>query len=219
MKLIAAILLLGATLPFGSEPQQGLEDELLSGAKPVVRVISPETAGFVIRGGAEQRLLVVIEVIAAAGSDIDVDDHGLPRFIEPNLNVDLFSSDVVSHREYVNRLGQTVLQFASEIPVEQLRAGDLVMSPPIKFHGLDKTQKQYGFSVPMQDMVKDVVEFHFTVRDRSGKESDPDSRRGSLIIGLASEVYQPPPIPLGPDGKPQVPGSGQSSKPPAPRSP
>jgi hypothetical protein len=219
MKPNAAIFLLAATLPFGSEPQQSLDDELLSGAKPVVRVISPENAGFVIRGGAEQRLLVVIEVIAASGSDIDVDDHGLPRFIEPNHNVDLFSSDVVSHREYVNRLGQTVLQFASEIPVEQLRAGDLVMSPPINFLGLDKTQKQYGFSVPVQDMIKDVAEFHFTVKDRSGRESDPESRRGSLLIGLANEVYQPPPIPLGPDGKPQIPESGPSSKPPAPRSP
>jgi len=157
-------------------------------------------------------------VIATTGSDIDVDDHGIPHFVAPNHNVDLFRSYVVSHRDYVNRLGQPILQFASEIPVEKLVAGDLVMSPPINFHGLDDTRKQNGFSVPMQDMVKDVFEFHFTVRDRSGNESDRDSRRGSLVIGLATEVYQPPPIPLGPDGKPLVPESGQSKKPPVPRS-
>jgi hypothetical protein len=218
MKLCAAILLLAATLPSVPEAQRNLEEELLSTTKPVVRVISPETAGFVIRGGSEQKLLVVIEVISASGSDIDVDDHGIPRFVEPNHNVDVFSSDVVSHREYVNRLGQTVLQVVSEMPVEQLRAGDMAMQPPINFRGLDKTQKQYGFSVPMRDMVKDVVEFNFRVKDRGGIESDPDSRRGRLMIGLATEVYQPPPIPLGPDGKPLAPEPDRSKKPPAPRS-
>jgi hypothetical protein len=71
----------------------------------------------------------------------------------------------------------------------------------------------------MQDMVKDVVEFNFRVKDRSGIESDPDSRRGRLLMGLATEVYLPPPIPLGPDGKPMVPEPDRSKKPPAPRTP
>jgi hypothetical protein len=208
MKILALTLLMAAA----ATPSPGVkgdnrvaDEELLSGAHPVIRVISPEASCYVIRSGSEQRVLILVEIVAAAGADIAVDDHGLPKFIEPSHNVDLFDSYVVSHHEYVNNLGQTVSQFASEIPVDALRTGDVAMSPPINYRRLDKTQKQHGFSVPVQSMITDVAEFHFRVKDQNGVESDGESPRSSLVIGFARELYLPPVTPSAPDEKPHEP--------------
>jgi hypothetical protein len=218
MKWIGAVLLLAAVVPpLSAATDQKVDDELLNGTRPFVRVLSPQSPAFVMRPGGEQRLLILLEIVAVNGSDIVVDDHGLPRFVEPNHNVDLFDSYVVSHKEYVNSLGQTVLQFASEIPVEALRAGDYSMSPPINYRGLDKAQRERGLAIPVQAMVSDVIEFYFQVKDKEGNVSDPKGAHAFLLVGMASEVYQPPPPPLGPDGKPLVPAPNEKDAAPGSR--
>lgn len=208
MKLLALTLLMAAAAtppPAVKRDDRTVDEELLRGTHPVVRVVSPEIACHLIRSGSEQRVLILLEIVAATGADIAVDDHGLPKFVEPSHNVDLFDSYVVSHHEYVNSLGQTVSQFASEIPVDALRTGDLAMSPPIDFRRLDKAHKQDGFSVPTEALITEVAEFHFRVKDQNGVESDGASPRSSLIIGLARELYLPPVTPGPPEEKPHEP--------------
>ena len=197
--------------PADLEGRPKIDSALLEGKRPVVHVLSPPGDGATLSLGSEARILVVLEIIDATGADIASDDSGVPKFVEPDHNVDIFSSYVVTHRAYLNSLGEKVYQVVSEIPVDALRAGDMMMSPPVDYRHLTDKQKREGFTFP-NDAMLEAASFAFRVKDLKGAESDPEAASSRLVIGFASGSYLPAPqlVPT-PDPKP-----GSEQEKPAP---
>jgi len=184
------------------ERRSKIDSAILEGKRPVVHVLSPPEGGATLSLGSEAHILVVLEIIDATGADIASDDSGVPRFVEPDDNVDIFSSYVVAHRVYLNGLGQKVYQVVSEIPVDALRAGDMMMSPPVDYRHLTDKQKKEGFVMP-NDAMLNAASFAFRVKDLQGVQSDPEAASSKLVIGFASGSYLPAPqVGLTPGPKP-----------------
>src|SRR5262245_6224989 len=77
--------------------------------KPIVKVMTPAGAGFVMGSWGTAKILIVLEITDTSGSGIATDDFGTPRFVDPNKNVDLFVDHITEKGSYVNGSGLTVM--------------------------------------------------------------------------------------------------------------
>lgn len=155
---------------------------------PTVKVVTPDRAGYVMQSSGEKKMLVCIEVTDVAGVGIDKTGAGIPRFMAPNHNVALFLDYIAARSSYINKLGQEVVQITSLVPVEKIKAGDALITPPIDFRRLRPSEGERKFPIPASDMVKSA-DFAFQVKDLRGVSSDPEA--GHLTIGFASGFWTP----------------------------
>ncbi len=157
---------------------------------PKVHIVSPQRAGYVMAApSSQEKALISIEVIDAGGAGIQNDTSGLPRFVDPNHNVDVFLSYVVAKGKYRNKLGQEVLQFVSLVPVEKIKMSDALITPPIDYKRIRPEEGERQFTFPRADMVESAT-FNFQVKDLHGVSSDADA--GLLTLGFATRLWAPP---------------------------
>jgi len=160
--------------------------------KPTVKVLSPADASFIMAPSGGAKLLICLEIVDGSGAGIDTNDSGLPHFVDPNKNVELFAEYVVTHGTYANGRGQTVIQVISEIPVEHLKIDDYKVTPPIDSKRIPSKFKDKAFEIPL-DQAVDVADFWFQVRDRNGIISDKKADSARLFVGVGAAIYVPPP--------------------------
>jgi hypothetical protein len=221
--LASAIALTLYTTPVHSDPPVASQAAAPSG--PSIKVVSPGGAANLMRPGGEDRILIVIEITDRNGAGLDADDDGTPRFEEPGPNVSLFRRHILRQSQYLNHLGQNVVQLISEVPIKDLTyRPDAKITPPMNSWSAELKGRKKGFAIPLEAM-NDVADFVFRVRDRTGAVSPAEDERNSLWVGVAWNLYTPPPEKdTDPDGAPAPaapnPEAASSPPPPAPtRSP
>lgn len=163
---------------------------------PDVRVLSPDRAVFLM--GGQQSLIVVVEATDVTGAGILTTASGVPRFVAPNKNVDLFVNRLIAHGTYSDGRGRTVIQLVSQIPTAKLETGDAMLTPPIDAKHIPEEFKKEGFTVPPQSLL-DAADFSFQVEDRAGTKSEV----AILYVAVASDFFRGPylPPPPEPEGK------------------
>jgi len=176
--------------------------------RPIVRVVSPMHGEAIVMQDAERKLLIVLEIVDVAGSGIESDDSGTPRFVDPNPNVKIFLSYLVGEYRYVDSNNQSVIQMVSEVPVAKLVAEKgWSITAPVDWKNVSPAWRKHGIEFPPGPTIG-YAAFFFRVRDKRGsvseeKKADPkqDFVFPDLMVGFASSAYVPEGEPP-PDQKP-----------------
>ena len=155
---------------------------------PIVRVMSPQ-GGYVMQPVAGKRLLIAMEIVDTSGAGIKTNRSGMPQFIDPDRNVSLFASEVVTKGSYIDSNGQEVIQIVSLVPAEKMVLEDKARArPPVNLGHIRPTEGQRTVVFPDEAMIP-FAQFRFQVEDLQGNRSSPDA--GVLIIGFASGIFEP----------------------------
>jgi hypothetical protein len=166
--------------------------------RPIVRVITPGAvvgsrdatlggAAFLMGQWAGTRILVALEIVDVTGAGISMTDSGDPRFFETNKNVDIFASNIEEMGTYVDGQGRSVLQIISKVPIENLKAGDRYLTPPMDKNSIPPHLRKRAFTIPMRAMLE-AVDFVFIVEDRNGVRSKPSR----LVVAHSNDYYRGP---------------------------
>jgi hypothetical protein len=158
---------------------------------PKLHIVSPARA-FMVGAAESRKLFVCLEITDAAGKGIAKTEFGVPRFVEPNRNVEAFVDGLVARSSYTNNLGQEIEQYAALIPVEKLRAADFKVAPPIDFQKVRPAEGERVVDVPVDAMIE-AASFNFQVQGLDGEKSDADA--GKLVVGLAPRLWVPADLP------------------------
>src|SRR2546428_892095 len=134
--LLLALALGGQFLASAGTPEPPSGAEQKAGLAPLVKVVTPTNSfSYVVgqgTGSGARMVLIGIEITDRSGAGIDVNDAGIPKFVNANDNVDAFVRRIVAKGSYIDNLGQTVLQLFAEIPVSGLKVeDDMYVSPPL----------------------------------------------------------------------------------------
>jgi hypothetical protein len=197
-RVIGVSLLLLALATVWESATPGTASTEAEGDGPVVQVVSPPQSGYVMHDTGKD-LLVCLEIVDVAGAGIDSYDSGMPRFVDPDDNVEAFVDHVIARAAYINPKGQRVTQLVAKIPVHRLIPSQAIrVSPPVDGRRLREIasvlpaeDRNKGFLIPAEAMVE-VAEFRFRVKDLNGVKSGSGSARPPLLVGLASTVFVPP---------------------------
>ena len=111
------LCLIGATVVLLPAPgvlaSDAMEAEGLQTERPVVSVVMPlgfgqSAIGYVIGAGSESKLIVALEVTDATGHGIVANDKGIPAFVEPDQNVELFTRYITMVGTIIAPAGVTI---------------------------------------------------------------------------------------------------------------
>jgi len=185
---VTALLCTSKVLAAGTEK----ENPETKTTKPIVKVLTPAGAGFVMGSWGTSKILIVLEITDTSGTGVATDDFGTPRFVEPNKNVDLFVDHIVEKGSYVNGTGLTVMQVVSIVPTENLKTGTYRLTPPVDLASVPDRVRKEGFSYP-SDAMLDAVDFNFQVKDRNGSTSDVSRLAVAFAQDLFKGPFSPPP--------------------------
>ncbi len=160
--------------------------------KPTIRIVSPPEAGFLMGPRSGTRVLIAVEIVDYAEAGIVMNDFGVPRFVEPNRNVELFVDHIVARGTYTDNGGHTVIQIFSEVPADKLRSGEYMITPPVDFGSIPSEIRQRGFAIPDEAMLEGI-DFNFQVKDRRGVSSEVSRLMFAFASGLFQGPYPAPP--------------------------
>jgi hypothetical protein len=183
----------GVICPAPERAEPSLESD-----RPIVRVVSPMNGSAIVMQDGERKLLIVLEIVDLAGSGIESDDSGTPRFVDPNPNVKIFLSYRIGEYRYVDSNNQSVIQMVSEVPVAKLVAEKgWRITAPVDWKKVSPAWRKHGIEFPPGPTIE-YAAFFFHVRDKRGiaseeKKVDPkqDFIFPDLMVGFASSAYVP----------------------------